>query len=445
MGLIFFLFYTAIFSVLILRWRYFRINGIHRGFILAAFYLKLAAGFGLSYLYSTHYEDRGTGDTFRFYDDALVMHRCLEEQGPGPYLKLLSGIGFWEDPDALPYYMEMTHLERPYHKGYVNDNATMIRANALVLHFSRGHYHVHTVFWCFAAMIGLTALLRLLLSYFPRKRVAMYFAVFLLPTTLFWGSGVMKEPLLLMGLGLFLLGFFRFIFGEPARYKWWHMALGLLFLILAKGYILFLMLPALTGLLLVKLFRGRRFWLWFSLPHAAAALLFLVGPLIGGKADLVHEFAWKQKAFYNEARLSGAGSVIEIPPIEGPADIFLNAPSALVNTYFRPWIGEGSNILYLPAALENLFLMFCLAVMAWNFRRPYGLGVPIIGFGISFVLCLGIALGSTVPILGALVRYKMPALIFLFAVTFALTDHIMLQRRLPFIRKLVKKLWRKPY
>ena len=439
------MFYVAVFSVLIAKWSFFRINGINKLFILGAFYLKLAAGFTLAFIYGNHYEDRGTGDTFRFFDDALVMHRCLEEQGVEPYLKLLTGSGIQNDPAALSYYMEMTHLERPHSTGYVNDNATMIRANALVLHFSRGYYDVHTAFWCFMAMIGLTALLKLLVGYFPRKRVAMFFSVFLLPTTLFWGSGVLKEPLLLMGAGLFLLGFFRFLFDESKVRHVGYILLGLLFLIVTKGYILYLMLPAITGLLLVKLFRGRRFWLWFAIPHLAAVLFILIGPLIGGKADIAHEIAWKQRAFYNEATLSGAGSVIDIPKIESAADIILNAPNALVNTYFRPWIAEGDNILYLPAALENLFLVICLVVMLWNFRRPYGLGIPIIAFGISFVLVLGTVIGGVVPVLGALVRYKMPALIFLFAITFILTDHIKLQRRLPFIRKIVKKLWRKPY
>jgi hypothetical protein len=185
--------------------------------------------------------------------------------------------------------------------------------------------------------------------------------------------------------------------------------------------------------------------LWFSIPHLAAALFILAGPLIGGKANVAHEIAWKQTAFYSEAALSGAGSVIDIPEINAPVDIFLNAPNALKNIYLRPWIAEGDNILYLPAALENLFLMVCILVMLWNFRRPYGLGIPLIAFGISFVLVLGTVIGGVVPVLGALVRYKMPALIFVFALTFIFTDHIKLQRRFPFIRTIVKKLWRKPY
>ncbi|MFT6175787.1 MAG: hypothetical protein ACI9CP_001986, partial [Cryomorphaceae bacterium] len=116
------------------------------------------------------------------------------------------------------------------------------------------------------------------------------------------------------------------------------------------------------------------------------------------------------------------------------------APNALHVTYLRPWPWEWTNFLYIPAALENLFLFIALGLMLWNFRRPYGLAVPIIAFGISAVLVLGVLIGEVVPVLGAVVRYKMPALIFLFVIIFGLTDHVMLQRRFPFLRKILKKL-----
>jgi hypothetical protein len=121
-------------------------------------------------------------------------------------------------------------------------------------------------------------------------------------------------------------------------------------------------------------------------------------------------------------------------------DILLASPHALHISYLRPWPWEWTNLLYIPAAIENLALLIALGIMAWNFRKPFGLGSPIIAFGISFILILGVLIGEVVPVIGAVVRYKMPALIFLFVVIFALTDHIKLQRRLPFLRKILKKL-----
>ncbi len=435
------LIYAALFVWFILRLKFFKIHGIRRVYILLAFVLKLVAGAALSALYYDHYEDRTTGDTYRFFDDATVMYSSLyEEDTPETYLRLLFGIGEKTDPLAKKYYYTMTHMERPFGVGFYNDNVTIIKANAFLMLFSFGYYPTHVLFWCFMSLIGLMALMRLLVVYFPRKKWAMFLAVFLLPTVVFWGSGVLKDGLLILGLGLFLRAFFHYIYGDFERRHAPGLIIGLTLLVLVKGYVLFCMSPALIGLLLAKMTHGRKFWLIFSIPHVLAVLLIFIGPSIHPELDIAQKFRLKQEAFYNIAEQSQSGSVIEIPAVEKPADILLTAPQALVTTYLRPWVWSKGNPLYIPSGLENLFLLLVLAIMVWNFRPPYGLIIPIIAFSASFVLVLGVVIGETVPILGAVVRYKLPAFIFLFVLIFGLTDHVHLQRRLPGLRRFLRRL-----
>jgi len=396
-------------------------------------------GFMIAWIYTDHYTNRRTGDTFRFFDDATLMYASADESAVS-YLRLMTGIGIESDPVAMKYYLRMTHMERPNHSGFLNDNATVIRFNAAIMLFSLGYYPTHIVFWCFFSLIGLTAIFKLCVHHFPHKKWAMFFAVYLLPTVLFWTSGVLKEPLFILGLGIFLLGFMRFIYSEHSRSDYFKIAFGFLLLLVAKGYVIQCMAPALAGLLLAKIFHGRKFWIWFSIPHILIIALIFIGPYISDKLKIAEIMSLKQTAFYNVAAESNAGSVIDIPHINRPADVILNAPTALVNTYLRPWPWQWETILYIPAALENLFLLIALAIMFWNFRRPYGLNIPILAFCASFVLILGILTGEVVPVLGAVVRYKLPSLIFLFVMIFALTDHVKLQRRLPFIRKVLRKL-----
>jgi hypothetical protein len=431
--------YAAIFSILILKWKYFEVKGISRRYLLLAFALKLCFGFLLGWIYTDHYTDRKTGDTYRFFDDARIIHDSADE-GFGVYLKLLTGIGMEEDELAMKYYNRMTHMERSYSEAFYNDNQTIIRANALIMPFSRGNYFVHIAFWCFASLIGLTAIMKVLTRYFPRKRIAMFVAVFLLPTVLFWGSGVLKEPILLLGVGLFFRGIMRFAYGEFKPRNALGLILGVTLLILTKGYVLFALLPASAGLLLARAFPNRNFWLMFGIPHVALIILIFTGPLISPSFDFAQRMNLKQVAFYNVATESDSGSLLQLPALTKSNDLLLHAPNALHVTYLRPWPWEWTNFLYIPAALENLFLFIALGLMLWNFRRPYGLAVPIIAFGISAVLVLGVLIGEVVPVLGAVVRYKMPALIFLFVIIFGLTDHVMLQRRFPFLRKILKKL-----
>lgn len=425
----------TIFSGLILYAKFFEVQGIRRRILLGIFLIKLLFGFGLAWIYTDHYENRRTGDAFRFYDDAVLLHGSLDE-GVDTYAKLMTGIGLEEDSVAMSYYVRMTHFEREFYTGFLNDNATIIRANALVMIFSRGHYHVHTAFWCFFAMIGLTAILKLLVHFFPTKRVQMLFAVFLLPTVMFWASGVLKEPILLLGLGLFLLGFIRFIIKDYTKADLILLLSGFLVLLFTKGYVIQCMAPAIFGLLMVRIFPNKNFWTMFSIPHIGVFLLIFIGPHISDGLMVADLMSLKQTAFYNIANNNGAGSTIEIPPINSSWDVILNAPMALKNTYLRPWPWEWSKPLYIPAGIENLLLILAMCFMLWNFQKPRGMGLPIIAFSLSFVLTLGVISGEVVPVLGALVRYKLPALIFLFVLIFALTDDDNLTRRIPILKRL---------
>lgn len=434
-----FIAYSILFVFLISKWSAFQVNGIPRHYILIVFALKLGFGILLGWIYTDHYTNRKTGDTFRFFDDAKIIYNSGDE-GLDVYLKLLTGIGMEEDERAMKYYYEMTHMERSFSEAFYNDNQTIIRANALIMPLSRGYYLVHVAFWCFASMIGLTAILKILTRYFPGKKIAMFFSVYLLPTVLFWGSGVLKEPILILGLGLFFRGLMRFSYGEFKPKNAFSFIWGILLLILAKGYVLFALLPASSGLLLARIFGRQNFWAMFAIPHIALILLVLFGSYLSPKFDFATRMNLKQTAFYNVASESAAGSLINLPKIEGSVDLITNSPHALHVTYLRPWIWEWTSYLYIPAALENFLLFIAISVMLWNFKRPYGLNIPIIAFSLSAVLTLGIVIGEVVPVLGAVVRYKMPALIFMFVLIFGLTDHIRLQKRIPIIQKILKKL-----
>jgi len=439
MAIILFIFYALLAVGVIYWWQFFEIKGVKNRYIIAVFILKLIFGSGLAYIYSTHYNDRSTGDTYRFFDDAKILNSS-KEAGVEVYLSLLTGIGLEDNNEALVYYKRMTHMDREYYTGFPNDNATIIRTNALIMNFSGGYYIVHIVFWCFFSLIGLTALMKFLNRYFPRKTWAIFFSVYLLPTVLFWGSGVLKEPILIMGMGLFIAAFLRYIYGEHKSVDILTGILGLCLLVFTKGYVLICMLPAILGLLIVKLAKGRMFWLWFSIPHALALILLFVGPQISDSFKVAELMKLKQEAFYNVAKMSNSGSVMDLPEISGPVSVLINAPDALIISYLRPWPWELTKILYIPAALENTLLILAILIMIWNYRKPYGLNIPILAFAGSFVLVLGVITGEVVPVLGAVVRYKMPSLIFLFILIFGLTDHIRLQRRIPFLRKLIKKL-----
>ncbi|HNA33060.1 MAG TPA: hypothetical protein PL106_08045, partial [Flavobacteriales bacterium] len=194
-GLLLALAYASLFLYAIRKVPFFSAPGLPRRWIGAFLLLKIVAGTALWYVYTYVHTDRATADIYRFFDDGNIMFRALPEH-PLDYLRMITGIGNDQKRFDVNYYQVMNNWYRQYEGNLYNDAHTMIRFNAFVRLFSFGHYHVHTVFICFFCTIGLVALYRAFAPLLPGHERAWSLTLFVLPSVLFWTSGVLKEALL---------------------------------------------------------------------------------------------------------------------------------------------------------------------------------------------------------------------------------------------------------
>lgn len=232
--------YTVLFIFLIRKINFFETGSISRNAITAVFLLKILAGTALWFIYTHLYTDRLTADIFKYFDDGLVIYSTLHSN-PLDYFKMLLGI-----PDAaLDHYFrdEMRHWSREFNQGLYNENRTLIRFNALVDLFSFGNYHVHTVFMCFLTTAGLTGIFKTFSPFLPGKSKGLFVATFLLPSALFWGSGVLKEGLILFALGMCVYHFFRLLTENATLLRVIWIIFFLFLLSITKLYILLILLP----------------------------------------------------------------------------------------------------------------------------------------------------------------------------------------------------------
>jgi drug/metabolite transporter (DMT)-like permease len=127
------------------------------------------------------------------------------------------------------------------------------------------------------------------------------------------------------------------------------------------------------------------------------------------------------------------GSRIDIPLLEPDFVSFLkNSPVALFNVMLRPLPGDLNSMIMIPAFFENMLIWLLIVFTAIFFRKKIpGEHIPLIIFCLSFVVILFILTGLTTPVIGAIVRYKAPALPFLFALMFLLMDKDKILRYLP--------------
>lgn len=414
--------WCAAFLLVIGRWPFFRVPGLDRRLLPAVFLLKVAAGTALWWLYTYHWTDRATADIFKYFDDGNVLFSALP-QHPVDYLRMLFGIGNDSPRFDTLYYARMDHWYRQWDTGYYNDAHTMIRFSAFVRLFSFGQYHVHTVFACFSALLGLMALYKACLPAFQQTPGVLFAGVFLWPSVFFWGSAPIKEALLLAGLGPFLLGAMRRVQGASWRSTLPPMAVGLALLLVLKSYVLLCLLPGLLAFAWCRRTDGRNPGLKFAAVLVALAAAAALLPLLQPALDLPALIARKRQDMLGVVSLTGPGSQVPMMPLQpGIPALLADVPHALWLSFCSPFLTAGIGAGGLVAAVENALLLM-LIPLALLYHRPWRqLDLPLLGLCLSFCLALALLVGWTTPVVGALLRYRMPMLPFWAMAAFAIMD-----------------------
>lgn len=238
--------------------KFFDVEGISKRTLSFVFILKIICGLILWSVYTFYYKDRAISDIYKYFDASKIMFDALKTN-PIHFFKMLTGIGN-NAPEFLPYYDKMNFWSRQIESSIYNDSHTIIRFNTLVRFFSFGYYNVHTVFICFLSLIGLTAIYKTFYPLLQDKKQELFISVFLLPSVLFWGSGVLKEGLILFALGLFI-----YYFNQLFKFKAIIICLGVgLLLALSKFYVWLSIMPGLIFILWINKSKGTKKILKFT-------------------------------------------------------------------------------------------------------------------------------------------------------------------------------------
>jgi hypothetical protein len=478
--------YIFLFIIIINKNKLFNINGISQKTITVVFILKIISGLILWWIYTFYYTDRIRADIYKYFDDSKALYNLLFED-PLAFLQILFGIN--SDPEKYHYVFDrMYNWYSPFETHIYNANRPMIRINAIIHIFSFGYFNVHTVFFCFLSLIGQLYLFKAFYPYLKDKKWGLLVAVFLLPAVLFWGSGVLKEAIILLGLGIFIYSLFEMVFVKANLRNLSGIIIGLVLIGLMKTYIIITLFPGIILLLIVKFSD-----LKFLMLKYFGIIIFMIG--FAYVMGLVTEFynpaqmlSFRQKDFYNSVnggiyffrfkegekdfqsiffppsklpKFKGVerndtiqinftdtafewdfsnykitdtiiisandnrkyrlifkdtilGSTINIPELEpNYLSMIKNAPMAFLNTLARPHPFEVDSVLMLIACVENLFLMAVIIFSLFFIQIPQGKTRLVFFFSLSFTLMLFILTGLVTPVIGAIVRYKMPALPFL--------------------------------
>lgn len=432
MELIFTIIYTVLFSAIIWYHPFFKFPDIKKLWVLSFFLLKIVASLFLFWVYSSYYTQRETADIFKYFDDSKIMYDALWSK-PTDYFQMLFGINNDNPYFDTKYYMQMNNWYRVYESNLYNDSHTIIRFNAMVRLFSFGYYNVHGVFMSFIAFIGLVGIYKTIQSYFLALKKTLMFVIFLLPSVLFWTSGVLKEGLLVFAMGLFLFLFFKFLEQKKLSVLQFLLLIGTLMLMfIIKLYIIAAFIPVLLAFAWVFRTKNNKVILKYLCIVVLLFSIALIYSFFSEKFPILHMLAQKQNDFVRLALSMESGSLVSTDYLQPTWQSFLyNTPMALVNTLFRPVIWEASNVMMLPAALENLVIVAFMLLTIFFYKKPSKANLNLFLFSIAFTILVYWIIGITTPVLGAIVRYKVPVFPFLIIALMLLWDDNKIKKYLP--------------
>ncbi len=481
--------YVLFFIFLIYKVNFFDISGLSRNTITAIFILKIIAGTVLWWLYTYYYPGP---DFLDYFNDGHTLFNLLFHN---PKL-------FFQVIFQNASYPELHSWNDNFEHVLYNDSHTMIVLNMLLHFFSVGYFHVHTVFMCFLSLLGLAALYKTFLPYFLDGKKLLLIVIFLIPSVLFWSSGVLKEGLLFFGMGM-LLYITNCGLAKTYNLKKISMILfSIVLLLLVKFYVLVALFPGLVLNLWIsrtstKLVATKYIVIIFAFVCETMLLKTVnndyyplkiisekqakaISEAQGGvflenkehfvcipyemKTKLLQQIKndvyviknnstylqWDQNnmkdtTFINNSvdtahytflyEVVPAKTTLKLDRLEpNMLSLISNAPKVFINVFIQPLIWNVKGIIQLVTALENsvLILLIFLTIVFFNIKPE---NKPMIYFCLSFAVILFILIGITTPVIGAMVRYKVPALPFLCIGLLLLMDKKKMVKRFPFLSK----------
>jgi hypothetical protein len=421
----------ALFIFIISKASFFEIKGIAKPYISAVLILKIGAGYTMAYIYSHYYTSRKLADIFRYFDDSKVLYDSFFIN-PKHFAQMFFGIDT-NEPYLYPYYDKMISWDHRY-------SSIVTRVDAVFRFFSLGYYTVHVVFICFLSLTGLTAIYKVLVVYVERYKKALFVAVFLMPSTLFWASGVLKEAIVVFALGMFVYSFNKLMLNLKSTstnpfqrgnllvlhptFKGVGRCLLLVFslalLSLTKNYVLMAIAPGLLCMWFLRTKQGTKLPIWsvYLMVYIVAVICVFTLPI-----HFAEKLYNKLNDFSALASTMNAGSTLH--NISYSANVFSiiqSVPVALANVLLRPSVFDMNNLLAIPAAIENLLIVIVM-FYAFVIGRKRLLSMPSWWYlCLYFSVALFILIGLTVPVMGSIVRYKIIALPFLMGALVMLID-----------------------
>lgn len=357
--------------------------------MIGLFVIKITAGFAYAFFYRLpdYYLN---SDTYRFFNYSLEETNVLLNK-PIHFIKDIFSSGYRDTSNIFIA-----------NNSYWNDlkSNIIIKLLAVCNVFSFKNYYVNIIFFNFAFLFGLVGFYRLLQSYFIEKKWLLIGSLFLIPSCLFWCSGIHKD-----GLIVSIMGMLFWLFAEGLKEKFTLkkiILITILFILLfsLRNYISLALIIAFFAWFIAK--KTQKPWFTCFTVYGVGIILFFSSAQIHSSVNFPNYIVVKHQEF---KQLNG-GSAIQTKNLDPNFLSFVSYfPQAIKICFLEPNFFELRKKSYLPAFAENI-LVILFILFTSIFRKKTNkkdILLPIILF---FILTIILINGYTISFSGAITRYK---------------------------------------
>jgi hypothetical protein len=406
-GIIFSLIVAGIFGFGLMKSEWFNRSGFSKWVLLAALAMKVLGTYFQQALYTYYYTDRSTADIYRFFDDGVLLKEVFFKS-KSDFFSIMFNIRTDNAHFHDSYFEKMNAWIKPFESGFYNDNHIMIKLNALFNFISFDHYEVNGILFSLLGFTGLLAIITSLIEKSNFRNLALILTC-LIPSSLLWLVGGLKETLLIAALGGLIFSYFKIAINRIYKVKPIVIAfLSLMVLASVKVYFLMAIIPALIIHYIYVHFKLSAF------AGIAIWIVVIITGYLGTEAidfDAIGHISAKQTDFINHMDETEAGSAFKMEAMEPTLIGLLKySPVALSNSILKPLFPSSfAEILML---LEN-FVFWAIVLLALLSLKNASVGKTHWIWLIPFSFALLVLIGTTTPVLGAIMGYRAPIILLL--------------------------------
>lgn len=387
--------------------------------------LKIVGALALGFIYQFYYSG---GDTYNYhtFGSRIVWEAFMNDPVDGMSL-ILSPTG---DHHLYKYTSRIIFITDP-------SSFFIVRMAAILDLFTYSTYSATATIFAFISFLGVWFFFLTFYQLFPHLKHRIAICALFIPSVVFWGSGLMKDSILMAAIGVATYCVKRLLIDrEFSLIKIMLLILSLFVVFEVKKYVLLCFVPA------------SMFWIYASNLQRIRSVIvrimllpvMIVVSVVTGYITIEQIAASDQRyaldklaqtariTAYDIRYMTGrdAGSGYSLGELDGTfAGMVRLLPQAINVSLFRPYLWEVNNPLMLLSSLEAsvLLLITLYLLFRWPARFFKSMKDPTVLFCLIFSLTFAFAVGVSTYNFGTLVRYRIPMLPFYLLALIIIADY----------------------